>query len=259
MKRRTIDIAFSVGGALFSVLLLVLGLVLKDQQDFAKGYVESQLREQQIFFTPAEKLGTDEELRADLLEKLGSEAAVDAFITEKGITAEADTPCLVENGGKQLLTGQQAECYAERYIRLHALESSIVTGTGLQVAGPDGTMVDVDGVSYTYSTIGKVVTAARDAVKAAQEAGESEETIAELQAQADSLQRLRTDTLLRADTLRGLLLTTYGFSIFGDKAGLAATVCYLAAALIFLLSILGFLHAAFSKHAKDVVLAVEHH
>ena len=35
MKRRTLDIAFSVGGALFAALLLVLGLVLKDQANFA--------------------------------------------------------------------------------------------------------------------------------------------------------------------------------------------------------------------------------
>ncbi len=243
---------------MFSVLLLVLGLVLKDQSDFAADYVRSQLDEQKIFFTPVEKLGTNEELRADLLEKLGSEEAVDAFIEEKGITAEADTPCLVENGGKQMLTGKQAECYAEKYIRLHALESSIVTGTGLMITNAAGEEVAVDGVSYTYASIGAVVTAARGVVTEAKESGASEEEIAELQAQADSLQRLRTDTLLRADTLRGLLLTSYGFSVFGDKADLAATVCYLAAAVLFLLSILGLLHAFFSKHAKDVILAVDH-
>jgi len=258
MKRRTVDVAFSIGGALFSVLLLVLGLVLKDQQDFAKEYVHDQLSEQQIFFTASERLGTDEDLRTELLAKLGSDDAVQAFIDDKNVIAEADASCLQDNAGKQLLTGKQAECYANYYIRLHALESSIVTGTGLQIKNAAGEMVDVDGVSYTYSTIGPVVTAAREAVTAAKDAGESAEAIAKLQAQADSLQRVRTDTLLRADTLRGLLLTTYGFSIFGDKADLAATVCYFAFALLLLLSILGFLHAAFSKHAKDVVLAVDH-
>ena len=254
MKRRTLDIAFSIGGAVFSVLLLVLGLVLKDQADFADTYVRSQLDEHKIFFTPEDKLGTNEELRADLLEKLGSEEAVDAFIEEKGITAEADTDCLVENAGKQMLTGKQAECYAEKYIRLHALESSIVTGTGLMMTNAAGDEVAVDGVSYTYASIGAVVTAARAAVTEAKDSGASEDEVAELQAQADSLQRLRTDTLLRADTLRGLLLTSYGFSVFGEKADLAATVCYLAAAVLFLLSIFGLLHAFFSEHAKDIVL-----
>lgn len=254
MKRRTLDIAFSIGGAVFSVLLLVLGLVLKDQADFAEGYVHDQLADQQITFTKLEFLGDDATLRADLLEKLGSEEAVNAFIDEKGITAEADTDCLVANAGKQMLTGKQAECYAEKYIKLHALESSIVTGTGLTMKNAAGEEVDVDGKSYTYSTIGDVVKAARAAVTAAKESGASEDEVAELQAQADGLQRLRTDTLLRADTLRGLLLTSYGFSVFGDKADLAATVCYLAFAVLLLLSILGLLHAFFSKHAKDIVL-----
>ena len=138
MKRRTLDIAFSIGGAVFSVLLLVLGLVLKDQADFADTYVRSQLEEQQITFTELEDLGDDATLRADLLEKLGSEEAVNAFIEEKGITAEADTACLVDNAGKQMLTGKQAECYAEKYIKLHALESSIVTGTGLMMTDDAG-------------------------------------------------------------------------------------------------------------------------
>ena len=136
-----------------------------------------------------------------------------------------------------MLTGKQAECYAEHFIKLHAAESSIVNG-----------------VAYSYASIGPIVTEAREAVTAAKEAGETEEVIAELQAKADSLQRLRVDTLLRADTLRGLLLTSYGFSVFGEKADLAATVCYLAAAVLFLLSIFGLVHAFFSKHAKDIVL-----
>ena len=72
MKRRTVDVAFSIGGVVFSVLLLVLGLVLKDQADFAHTYVHDQLDEQKITFTPVEKLGTEEEFQATLLEKLGS-------------------------------------------------------------------------------------------------------------------------------------------------------------------------------------------
>ena len=44
MKRRTLDITFSVGGLALAGLLLVLGLVLQDQADFAKSYVKDQLR-----------------------------------------------------------------------------------------------------------------------------------------------------------------------------------------------------------------------
>ena len=44
MKRRTLDITFSVGGLALAGLLLVLGLVLQNQADFAKSYVKDQLR-----------------------------------------------------------------------------------------------------------------------------------------------------------------------------------------------------------------------
>ena len=42
----------------------------------------------------------------------------------------------------------------------------------------------------------------------------------------------------------GLLLTSYGFSEFGAKAGQAATVAYIGAGLMLLLALLGFWHAA---------------
>jgi len=245
MKRRTLDIAFSVGGIIFSILLVVVGLILTDQKDFAQTYVKSQLSEQQIFFPKAEALAenTAEALNADLLEKFdGDQTKVDEFLTSRNLTAEADSECLNKFAGQQMLTGKQAECYAEHFIKLHAAESSIVNG-----------------VAYSYATIGKIVTEARDAVTAAKEAGESEDAIAELQATADGLQRLRVDTLLRADTLRGLLLTSYGFSVFGERAGQAAWVCFAAAIVLFLLSIAGLIHAFTSKKADDVILVAEHH
>jgi hypothetical protein len=245
MKRRTLDIAFSLGGVIFSVLLLVVGLILSNQQDFAKTYVRNQLSEQQITFPTAEALAKNDDasLNADLLEKFGGDQAkVDAFLKEKNLTSEASSKCLNKYAGQPMLTGKQAECYAEHYIKLHAAESSIV-----------------DGVSYSYATIGGIVTEARNAVTAAKEAGKPQEEIDALQAKADGLQRLRVDTLLRADTLRGLLLTSYGFSVFGERAGQAALVCYIAAIVLFLLSIAGFVHAFTSKKADDVILAVEHH
>lgn len=245
MKRRTLDIAFSIGGVIFSVLLLVIGLILTNQANFAEDYVRSQLSEQQIFFPDKESLAenTAEALNTELLEKFeGDQAKVDEFLSSRNLTAEADSECLNKYAGQQMLTGKQAECYAEHFIKLHAAESSIVNG-----------------VAYSYASIGPIVTEAREAVTAAKEAGETEEVIAELQAKADSLQRLRVDTLLRADTLRGLLLTSYGFSVFGERAGQAAWVSFAAALVLFLLSIAGFIHAFTSKKADDVILVAEHH
>ena len=94
MKRRTLDVIFSVGGLALAGLLLVLGLVLQDQADFAKSYVKHQLTEQKITFTPVANL-TDEEKQAD---------------------------CLVSNATKPLASGKQAECYANEYIGLHVTE-----------------------------------------------------------------------------------------------------------------------------------------
>ena len=242
MKRRTLDIAFSVGGVIFSILLMVVGLILTNQKDFATTYVHDQLKEQEISFKPADKLVSEDEFQKTLNESLGSQAAVDAFVADKHLTSEANSSCLQKYAGQQMLTGKQAECYAQDFIRLHALESSIV-----------------DGKSYTYASVGALVTAARTAVTEAKDAGEPDDKVAELQAKADKLQSLRIDTLLRAETLRGLLLTTYGFSVFGDRAGQAAWVCYLAAIVLFILSIAGFVHAFTSKKADDVILVAEHH
>jgi hypothetical protein len=255
MKRRTLDIAFAIGGIVFSVLLLVVGLILTNQKNFATDYVAKSLDEQGIVFKPADKLATEADFQAALLKSFGSQDKVDAFIKDRGLTSEANSKCLNKYAGQPMLTGKQAECYAQDFIRLHAAESSIVTGTGLKLA--DGT--PVDGVSYTYSTISGPITAAKLEVTKATDAGKSKEEIAPLQKTADTLQSLRVDTLLRADTLRGLLLTTYGFSVFGERAGQAAFVCYAAAIVLFVLSIFGLIHAFASKKADEVILVAEHH
>lgn len=49
--------------------------------------------------------------------------------------------------------------------------------------------------------------------------------------------------VFKGETLRGLQLTSYGFSGFGTKAGQAANVAYGAAALLFLLGLAGLIHA----------------
>jgi hypothetical protein len=71
--------------------LLVAGIVLKANADFANNYVHDQLAAQQITFKSADTL-TDEEKAA---------------------------PCLVQYAGQQLNSGKQAECYANNFIGLH--------------------------------------------------------------------------------------------------------------------------------------------
>lgn len=196
MKRRTLDILFSVGGALLAVLLVVLGLVMRSNADFAKDYVREQLAAQEISFKPADTL-TEEE------------------------TAKA---CLVKYAGQPMTSGKQAECYANDFIGLHLSETALKD----------------DGTSYTYASIGAVQSGLRADLKTATEANDPK--AADIQAQLDKVSGQR-DTLFRGETLRGLLLTSFGFSEFGRKADQAATVSFLAALVLLLASIAGFLHA----------------
>lgn len=191
MRRRTLDILFSVGGLALAILLLVLGLVLENQANFADDYVAEQLGEQKITFTPEQGL-TDEERKAD---------------------------CLVENAGKPLMTGSQAECYANEYIGLHLRETN---------------------GGKTYAETSNEARALATKAEEAKASGAPD--AAQLAEQVDEL-NAKVQTLFRGETLRGLLLTSYGFSIFGDRAGQAAIVAFAAAAVLLLASIAGFIHA----------------
>jgi hypothetical protein len=62
--------------------------------------------------------------------------------------------------------------------------------------------------------------------------------------------------MFKGETLRGLLLTTYGFSIFGERAALAATICFIAAALLVILSLAGLIH--FKVTPVDKVVGLGH-
>src|SRR6476660_8582957 len=91
MKRRTLDILFSVGGVGLAALLLVLGVVMTSNANFAKSYVKDQLGQQNITFKTADTLTPE----------------------------EAKSSCLVQFAGQKLTTGKQAECYANDCIGLH--------------------------------------------------------------------------------------------------------------------------------------------
>jgi hypothetical protein len=56
--------------------------------------------------------------------------------------------------------------------------------------------------------------------------------------------------VFKGETLRGLLLTSYGFSEFGTKAAQAATVAYIGAGVVLVLSFFGFLHGVVTPKTK---------
>ena len=199
MKRRTLDILFSIGGVGIAALLAVLGLVMSSNASFSKDYVTDQLQQQRITFKAAEAL-TDEE-RA--------------------------VPCLVENAGKALVTGKQAECYANNFIGLHVKNT----------AG-----------GKTYAELGDVQTGLRARIAEAQKVADNPEVPALQKQLADATSQ--RETVFKGETLRGILLTSYGFSTLGEKADQAATVAYLAAGLMVLLSIAGGIHALVTPKTK---------
>jgi hypothetical protein len=131
---------------------------------------------------------------------------------------EAKSACVVKYAGQALTTGKQAECYANDYIGLHV--KSVADGK---------TYADLGGPQFALK-----------AQIAALKAGDPK--LPALQGQLDAI-TAQCETLFKGETLRGLLLTSFGFSEFGRKAGQAAEVAWIGAALMALLSIAGFAHA----------------
>lgn len=201
MKRRTLDIMFSVGGLALAALLLVMGIVLTSNADFAKDYTSDQLAAQQISFKTADKL-TDAE--------------------------KAGAPCAIGYAGQPLTTGKQAECYSQ-YIGVHVASTA---------------------EGRTYATQGDYVNGLKAELAAAQKATPLD------QAKVDELNKKITagttarETLFKGETLRGLLLTSYGFSVFGQKGGQAATVAFIVSGLMLLLSLAGLYHAYKTPHSQ---------
>src|SRR5215510_11027630 len=185
MKRRTLDLIVSAGG------LVLAGLLLISNANFARTYVHDQLAAQKISFKTADTLTAEEKKQA----------------------------CLVTYAGQPLATGAQAECYANNFINVH-----------LQgIAG-----------GKTYAELGDVQTQLRAQIADAQKTNAP--NLADLQKQLADATTNR-ETVFKGETLRGLLLTSFGFSQFGDKAAQAATVAYLATGVLALLAIFGLIHA----------------
>jgi hypothetical protein len=205
MSRRSLDIIIATGGAMFAVLILVLGIVMRNESEFAKRNVAEQLSEQQIFFKDESKL----------------------------TPSERALPGMVEFAGQQLLTGEQAAAYAG-LIGLHLKEQAEKAGYP----------------NATYASIGTPQTELRNQVAQAKAANDP--NAAELEKQLAAVNALR-DSQFRGETLRGLLLTTYGFSVLGERAALAANVAFGIAAVAILLSVAGFIHAFATPKEQQVL------
>lgn len=137
------------------------------------------------------------------------------FKTEDNLSEEERAiPGLVENAGKPLTTGNEAQVYSEM-IGLHMRQAAERAGY------PDA----------TYATLGGVQSELRAEVTAANEA-DDEDALAQSQAELESVTNLR-NTLLTGNTLRGTLLSAYGWDNVATGI-IVGGVVILLLALVFL-------------------------
>jgi len=142
--------------------------------------------------------------------------------------AEAGVSCLIEYAGTVLDSGKKSECYANEYIGDH-------------LKGIGG--------GETYASLGTPQRELQSQVDAAKKANDS--TLVSLEADLAKISGQR-ETMFKGETLRGLLLTTYGFSVLGEKAALAAMIAFFAAAILLLASGAGFIHALSTQKGKKL-------
>jgi hypothetical protein len=101
MRRKTFDMILSAGGAVLVVVLLVAGGLGLWGYNFANSNVHDQLAQQAITFPPAAAF---------------AHPAVGSEITPSMI------PSVSKYAGQPLLTGQQAQVYANDFIAVHLQE-----------------------------------------------------------------------------------------------------------------------------------------
>src|SRR5487761_168210 len=182
MRRRTFDLILSMVGALLVVVLAAAGALALWGYSYTNNSVHNQLAEQQIFFPPNSVWATA---------KPGTEIT------------PAMIPYLKQYSGQQLLTGQQAEAYADHFIAIHLSE-------------------------MPYHGVYALVSAAARTAKP----GSAEATkLAGVEA-----------TVFQGTTLRGLLLEAYGFWTIGQVALWASIISFILAGVMLILSVLGLVH-----------------
>ncbi len=186
MTRKALDKLSSIGGLVAVVILLAAGGLLTWGHSFVNSSVHNQLAQQQIYFPPN---------------------SVWAHAT-KNNTGEIQArmiPYMQKYSGQEMLTGAQAETYADHFIAYHLA------------------VMPYGGV---YSKVSAAALAAKPGSAAAA-------NLAKLEA-----------TVFQGTTLRGLLLEAYAFSMIGTVMMWGAIAAFVGAALMALLVTLGFAHAA---------------
>ncbi|HEX3615460.1 MAG TPA: hypothetical protein VHU61_02905 [Solirubrobacteraceae bacterium] len=197
MQRKVFDKLASGIGAALVVILLVAGGLLVWGHSFATSNVHNQLAQQQIYFPKQAEINAVKAQYA----KGGQKAVTDPEFPNAKLMVAALEPY----AGKQVLTGKEAEVYANDFIGQHLY------------AMPD------HGV---YSAISAAAMTAKPGSKAATE-----------------FTALKTTTFM-GTTLRGMLLEAYAFGTIGLVMIWGAIAAFIGAALLAVLTVLGIRHAS---------------
>jgi hypothetical protein len=196
MRRKVFDILISAGGLVVLALLLVAGSLLMWGSSFTNSQVHNQLAMQQVYFPPSS-----------------------AFATAKpgGEVTPAMRQYWGQYAGQEVLTGPQAEAYANHFIAVHLSEMPF------------------------HGVYSKVSAAARAAKPGT--------------AQATQLAGLE-QTVFQGTTLRAMLLEAYGFWLLGDVAYWASVASFCLAGIMAILIGFGFWHARRVPGEKEMLTAV---
>jgi hypothetical protein len=177
MRRKTFDALLATGGLVVAAVLAIAGGLLLWGHNFATNSVHDQLAQQQVFFPST----------ADI--KQANDPEITKYVTPYA--------------GQQVVTGAQAEVYANHYIAVH-LQGIAGGQTYSQVSGQ---FITMDPSNPNYEAV----------------AGQRQ-------------------ALFMGETLRGLLLDAYAFGKVGEIAGIAAIAAFVGSGVMLLLSVLGLWH-----------------
>ena len=208
--RKQLDKLVSWIGLALTVFLVVAGALLTWGSVFVGNQVHDQLSIQGI--------------------TMPTGAALDALPAE-------DKAALEPYAGQPMTTGPQAEAYANHFILVHMNEGTDSLFKTLQGLGIDTTQW-ASMAPLTYASAGTVANDIKDNTKTPSLTDDQRTQ------GAAAVTTFRTSVLFTGNTLRGLLLYGYAFATIGTIAGIAAICAFVGAAIMLLLTILGFRHAA---------------
>ncbi|MFC5281677.1 hypothetical protein ACFPGO_07320 [Arcanobacterium canis] len=185
------------------IILVLVGIGALIGGMFANSFIKQQLSDQHIMFPPTE--------------------AIKAQV-EAGRLTQADADAVSQYAGQRLENGDQAKVWSDNFVLAHMRGAAKAAGVPEDQA--------------TYAGIGDLVTAAQKELTAKVKADNptaDEKTVKALvgkemanpqskypeAVKAGQLQKLRIDTFLNGNTIRGMLLNAYGWGLVGKIANIA--------------------------------------